>query len=288
MDVNTLTRMDTDHLALNEIGRIVFTSHKPLFYDPYTKNRSTGSFILIDPITNGTMAAGMILDREPEDRLPSKITGGESASELHPSRSRITPSERAERLGQKPATLWLTGLAGSGKTTIAYELERRLFDLGAAAVVLDGGSLRLGLSRELDFTGAGVAENLRRAAETARLLNDSGLIVIAAFVAPAQDLRDQVRGIVGEERFLEIFLDAPLEVCEARDPGDVYRKARDGRIATLPGVNIPYETPEAPTLTLPTAEIPVDESAARILSLLSERGVFAPPERKRRPGEAES
>jgi bifunctional enzyme CysN/CysC len=274
MDVNTLTRVEADRLTLNEIGRIVFTSHKPLFFDPYTKNRGTGSFILIDPLSNNTVAAGMILDREPEDQLPSRITGGESAGELHPSRSRIAPAERAARLAQKPATLWLTGLAGSGKTTIATELERRLFDQGATTVVLDGGSMRLGLSRELDFTGAGRAENLRRAAETARLLNESGLLVIAAFIAPGRDLRDQVRGIVGEERFVEVFLDAPLEVCEARDPGDVYRKARDGRIATLPGVNVPYEKPEAPTLTLPTAELPVEESVTRILALLAGRGIF--------------
>jgi bifunctional enzyme CysN/CysC len=274
VDVNTLNRLGADRLALNEIGRIVFTAHKPLFYDPYTKNRATGSFILIDPVTNGTVAAGMILDREPEDQLPSRITGGESAGELHPSRSLITPAERLGRLGQKPVTLWLTGLAGSGKTAIATELERRLFDQGATAVVLDGGSMRLGLSRELDFTGAGRAENLRRAAETARLLNESGLMVVAAFIAPARDLRDQVRGIVGEERFLEVFLDAPLEICEARDPGDVYRKARDGRITTLPGVNVPYEKPEAPALTLPTAEIPVEESGNRILALLAGRGAF--------------
>jgi bifunctional enzyme CysN/CysC len=274
IDVNTLNRLDAGRLTLNEIGRVVFTSHKPLFYDPYTKNRATGSFILIDPITNGTVAAGMILDREPEDQLPSRITGGEAPGEMHPGRSRIAPAEREAKLGQKPATLWLTGLAGSGKTTIACELERRLFDLGASTVVVDGGSMRLGLSRELDFTGAGVAENLRRAAETARLLNESGLIVIAAFVAPSRDLRDQVRGIVGDERFLEVFLDAPLEACEARDPGDVYKKARDGRIATLPGVNVPYERPESPTLTLPTAEIPVGESVNRILALLGERGFF--------------
>jgi bifunctional enzyme CysN/CysC len=279
VDVNTLNRLGADRLALNEIGRIVFTAHKPLFYDPYTKNRATGSFILIDPISNGTVAAGMILDREPEDQLPSRITGGESAGELHPSRSLITPAERLGRLGQKPVTLWLTGLAGSGKTAIATELERRLFDQGATAVVLDGGSMRLGLSRELDFTGAGRAENLRRAAETARLLNESGLMVVAAFIAPARDLRDQVRGIVGEERFLEVFLDAPLEICEERDPGDVYRKARDGRIATLPGVNVPYEKPEAPALTLPTAEIPVGESVNRILALLAGRGVFPISER---------
>ncbi|MFO7534661.1 MAG: sulfate adenylyltransferase subunit CysN [Kiritimatiellia bacterium] len=279
MDVNTLNRVDADRLTLNEIGRLVFTAHKPVFYDPYTKNRNTGSFILIDPVTNATVAAGMILDREPEDQLPSKITGGESVSELHPGHSRIAPAERAKRLGQQPATLWLTGLTGSGKSTIASALERRLFDLGASTVVLDGGAMRLGLSRELDFTGAGRAENLRRAAETARLLNETGLIVIAAFAAPGRDLREQVREIVGEARFLEIYLDAPLAVCEARTPDGLYRKAHDGRIATLPGVNVPYEKPEAPALTLPTAELPVEESVARILALLAARDLFPLRER---------
>jgi bifunctional enzyme CysN/CysC len=278
VDVNTLNRVAADRLTLNEIGRIVFTAHKPLFYDPYTKNRGTGSFILIDPISNGTVAAGMIIDREPADNLPSRITGGESGADLHPGRSRISSDERAARLRQRPATLWLTGLAGSGKMTAACGLERRLFDLGATAVVLDGSSLRLGLSRELDFSGTGRAEHLRRAAETARLLNDAGLIVIAAFVSPDRDLRRQVREIVGEERFLEVFLDAPVAVCEARDPGDVYRKARDGRIATLPGVNTPYEPPEAPDLVLPTAGITAAESVERLLALLKEKLIFPRPE----------
>jgi adenylylsulfate kinase-like enzyme len=133
------------------------------------------------------------------------------------------------------------------------------------------------LSRELDFTGAGRAEHLRRAAETARLLNESGLLVIAAFLAPDRDLRRQVREIVGEERFLEVFLDAPIEVCEARDPGDVYRKARDGRIETLPGVNVPYEKPDAPDLVLPTAAITPEEAVERILALLRARAFFPRP-----------
>ena len=274
VDVNTLKRAPADQLALNEIGRIVFTAHKSLFYDPYTKNRGTGSFILIDPIHNGTLAAGMILDREPEEQLPSRITAGGAGAEPQPGHSLVTARERAARLGQAPATLWLTGLAGSGKTTIACALERRLFDLGATGVVLDGGSLRLGLSRELDFTGAGRAEHLRRAAETARLLNESGLLAIAAFLAPDRDLRRQVREIVGPERFLEIFLDAPLAVCESRDPGDIYRKAREGKIERLPGVNGVYEKPEAPDLTLATAEITVDEAVTCILGLLRERGFF--------------
>ncbi len=278
VDVDSLNRLETDRLSLNEIGRVVFTAHKPLFYDPYTKNRATGSFILIDPLNNGTMAAGMIIDREPAEGLPSRITGGDASADLHPGRSRVSSEERAARLRQRPVTLWLTGLAGSGKTTVAGGLERRLFDQGATAVVLDGGSLRLGLSRELDFTGTGRAEHLRRAAETARLLNDSGLIVIAAFVSPDRDLRRQVREIVGEERFLEIFLDAPVAVCQARDPGDVYRKAREGLIATLPGVNTPYEAPESPALTVRTAKESAGESVERVLSLLMEKGYFPRPE----------
>jgi len=277
VDVDNLTREPADRLALNEIGRVVFTAHKPLFHDPYTKNRATGSFILIDPLDNGTVAAGMIIDRESADTLPSRITGGGAAADLRPGRSRIAPEERAARLGQEPVTLWLTGLAGSGKTTIAGDLERRLFDQGATAVVLDGGSVRLGLSRELDFTGSGRAEHLRRVAETARLLNEAGLIVVAAFVSPDRDLRRQVAEIVGESRFLELYLDAPLAICEARDPGDVYRKARDGQIATLPGVNLPYEPPESPALVLPTADLSPAESVDRILRLLADRGFFPRP-----------
>jgi len=171
-------------------------------------------------------------------------------------------------------------LAGSGKTTIAGGLEREIFDRGGTAVVLDGSSLRLGLSRELDFSGVGRAEHLRRAAETARLLNDAGLIVIAAFVSPDRDLRRQVREIVGEERFLEVFLDAPVEVCEARDPGEVYRKAREGLIATLPGVTMPYEAPETPDLVVRTVELSAEESVQRLLELLKKKGFFPRPEKE--------
>jgi bifunctional enzyme CysN/CysC len=276
VDVNTLNRAEAAPLRLNEIGRVILTAHQPLFADAYNRNRATGCFILIDMLSNNTVAAGMIIDREPSDRLPARVAEipAERPVALHAHRSQISPAEREERFAQKPATIWLTGLAASGKTEIAYALERRLFDLGGNAVVLDGENFRLGLSRDLEFSTTDIAEHIRRVAETARVLNEAGLIVICAFVSPLVSLRAEAAQIIGGDRFLEVFVDAPLEWCEARDKSGLYEKARRGEIKNVAGVNSPYETPNHPGLALPMTEIDVGEAVSRLLQLLRQRTPF--------------
>jgi len=275
VDVNTLSRQPAAQLALNEIGRLVFTSHRPLFFDAYEKNRGTGCFILIDPVSNHTLGAGMIIEREPSAQLPSRMQEtSEATAQLRPHSGDIQTFERVHRYGQEPATIWITGLASSGKTSIAYGLERRLFDLGASCVVLDGENIRLGLSRELGFSPENRAEHLRRVAEVARLLNDSGLLVICAFSSPTADVRRQVAGILGPDRYVEVYLDAAVEWCEARDTSGLYARARAGEIRNLAGVNAPFDPPDRPALVAPVQEITVDQTVERILSLLREKKLF--------------
>jgi bifunctional enzyme CysN/CysC len=268
--------MPTGTLALNEIGRVVFSSHLPLFCDPYTLNRATGSFILIDTLTNGTVAAGTIIDREPSGQLPARMAG---ATEENPTRARrheslVAPADRVARFGQRAATVWLTGLPSCGKGEIAFALERKLFDLGAVCVVLEGENVRLGLSRELDFSSEGLTEHLRRVAEAARILNDAGLIVICAFVSPTESVRAQAAGIIGRERYLEVHVDAPIEWCEARDAAGLYRKARAGEIRNLAGVDLPYEPPDHPHLKVAPAASGTDVAADEIVVRLRADGIF--------------
>ena len=282
VNINTLHRLPAETLALNEIGRVVFTSSLPLFSDPYTKNKATGSFILIDPIANTTVAAGMIIDREPAVQLPARMRGGKDEHAMAHGRPRrlISAADRAARYGQKAATVWLTGLAGCGKTEVAYALERKLFDLGAATIVLEGENVRHGLSRELDFSAEGLTEHLRRVAETARMLNDAGLIVLCAFVSPTASVRAQAAAVVDKGRFLEIHVDAPIEWCEAHDRTGLYRKARQGRVSNLAGVDIPYETPARPALRVEPARTGIDAAADAIVKKLRAAGIF-PAKRQR-------
>jgi len=275
VDVNTLKRKQSAPLALNEIGRIVFTATMPLFYDPYDRNRETGSFILVDPVTNVTVAAGMIIEREGADQLPTRITGGTAVvSGLTHRDSRITPGERTARFGHQPATVWLTGLVGAGKTALAYALEKRLFELGAVSLVLDGENVRLGIDRDLDFSTAGRAEHLRRVAEIARLANDAGIIAICAFVSPTAAVRAQVGEIVGAGRFVEVHVAASAEWCEQHDTTGLYAKARRGEVKNVAGVNAPFEPPDHPALTLPMAETSTDAAVDRIVAVLRGKGVF--------------
>jgi bifunctional enzyme CysN/CysC len=272
-DVNTLHRMPADSLALNEIGRVRIQTSRPLAFDPYRRNRATGSFILIDPVTNGTVAAGMILDRNiGDDEIASGTPAARARGPVKRRASRVGPVERSERLGQRPATVWLTGLVRSGKSTIAYALERRLFDAGYLAHVLDGENLRLGISDNLGFDATARSENVRRAAHVARLGNEAGLITIVALVSPEEADRAAARSIVGDERFLEVHLSAPVEACEARDDEGLYRRARSGEIPRFTGVSAPYEPPRAPALELPTHEISIDEAVNQLIELLTARG----------------
>lgn len=266
VDVNTFARGDAPALAMNEIGRVELRASRPLLFDPYAKNHGTGAFIVIDRITNGTVGAGMITESGAghwDDKAPPRLTATPSA---------VTPAEREARFGQRPTTVLLTGLAGSGKTEVARHLERRLFDRGRAAVVLDGQAMRLGMNRDLGFAAADRSENLRRSMEVARVLNDAGLICIASFVAPEAEARGRSRALVGEDRFFVVHLSAPLEACRSMDRSGLYRDADAGKVNDVPGIAFPYETPTDADMVLPSHEIGPGECADRILAELARRG----------------
>jgi len=270
MDINELHREDADVLQLNEIGRCVIQLTRPIPFDAYNDNRATGAIILIDPMTNNTVGAGMILERKANERTVDEY---QRVRETHsayvrPFQSKVTPDQRATTLKQKPATIWLTGLAGSGKNTVAYGLEKALWDTGHPAAVLTGGNTRLAINRDLGFTAPDRAEHTRRCAEIAKLYNDAGLITICAFLSPSSDDRAEARQIIGEDRFLEVYLSAPAEVCRTRVPEDLYSKAESGELKFFPGVTAAYDAPENPALNLPTHEQTPEESVQAVYELL--------------------
>lgn len=270
MDIDTLRRVPADTLRLNEIGRCELMLNRPIAWDAYEKNRVTGAFILIDRITHATVAAGTIVDRATADE-PDYWKPKPGAGQLRPRTSEISPAQRAQRFGHSPATILLTGLSGSGKSTLAYALEQRLFASGVACTVIDGQNLRLGISRDLGYDAADRSENLRRGAEIARMMNDAGLVCICAFVAPRDEPRERAREVIGAERFLLVHLDAPLNICRARDREGVYAASAAGDIGDLPGIADRFEPPAKPDLVLPTHEWPVDRCVDALVNLLRER-----------------
>jgi bifunctional enzyme CysN/CysC len=243
VDVNTLQRQPGQTLKLNEVGRCRIKSHDPICYDSYQRNRQTGSFILVDRISHETVAAGMFLDRRLDDDESS--TSDIAGLKLQPVVSRITPAERFSRYHQSPFTVLITGLSGAGKSTLAASLERKLFDGGQFGMVVDGENMRLGISRDLGFSADESSENLRRAAEMARAINESGQFCIAAFVAPQQIMRDKFRQIVGDERLFHVHLSTRVEVCRSRDTTNRYAAADRGDIPNFPGVTGIYDPPGA-------------------------------------------
>jgi len=253
VDVNTLQKSSIDHFELNEIGLVVMTASKAIFFDPYKKNRSTGSFILIDPVTNNTVAVGMIIDKLNAEDLPLKIIDEKTLEanklRIHRGECLISEIQRQKRYNQLGTTLWVTGLHGSGKNELAFTLEKELFDQGATVVLLDGSSIRSGLSNELDFSPADRAEHLRRVAHICKLLNDQGIITICSFISPDEDIRRQVVRIIGENKFKLIYMDASLEFCKKNKP-ELYEKFEQGRVKNIPGVDLPFGEPENPTLVL--------------------------------------
>lgn len=275
LDVNTLQREPVPALGMNEVGRCTVTVSRPIAFDPYRKNRATGAFIFIDRLTNRTVGAGMIVDRETSLRLLQDHWGGDTRPTAAKARiSEVSGQERSARFGQRPVTILLTGLSGSGKTTIAYALERRLFDAGRAICVLDGRQVRQTISRDLGFSMGERSENMRRAADVARLINEAGLVCICSFLAPSREVRDKARATIGADRFLEVYVSAPLEVCRAREREEAYAKADSGEIPDFPGVSAAYDVPKCPDLVLPTEILSVDECVTKLLELLRERGVF--------------
>ncbi|MFP6782204.1 MAG: adenylyl-sulfate kinase, partial [Gammaproteobacteria bacterium] len=268
VDVNTLHRGDAPTLKLNEIGRCTVKLTEPIAYDGYRRNRATGAFIIIDRITNVTVGAGMIQDRAAETDRRDHWDDSPCEESLHRELSNVSLEERSARFGQQPVTLLLTGLTGAGKTTLSYALERRLFDQGRACTVLDGQNMRLGINRDLGFSAEDRSENLRRAVELAKLLNNAGMICIAGLIAPDAAIRERATAALGNDRCLVVHLSAPVEVCRQRDTQGHYARADAGEIANFPGVSTPYEAPENPDLVLETHELSIDACVDQLVKLL--------------------
>ena len=261
LNVDNLDHLAGKTLELNEVGECNLSMGKPIVFDPYVDNTDTGSFILIDRFTNATVAAGMI------------EFGLHRATNVQWQELFIDKTARAGLKGQKPCVLWFTGLSGSGKSTIANTLEKRLHALGRHTYMLDGDNVRHGLSKDLGFSDADRVENIRRVAEAARLFIDAGLIVMVSFISPFRSERRMARKLVGDGEFIEIFVDTPLEVCEARDPKGLYRKARAGLIRNFTGIDSGYEPPEQAELSLATRDTSPDVLAERVLAELRRRHV---------------
>ena len=273
VDVNTLHRKDAPTLGLNEIGRCALSLNQPIMVDSYRRNRSTGALIIVDRMTNATVAAGMVMDRRGDQKHVDHWEDEPASETLSKSTSTVSQDERKARFGQKAATVLLTGLTGSGKTSIARAVERRLFDEGRACIVLDGQNVRLGVSRDLGFSKEDRSENLRRSAEVATLMNDAGLICICAFVAPEADVREKVRQRLGQ-RYIEVYLSASLEYCREHDTHGMYEKADRGDIRNFPGVSADYDTPENPDLVVETDKNSESECVDQIVAMLKEKKII--------------
>jgi bifunctional enzyme CysN/CysC len=276
IDVDTLHRRDTNTLELNDIARVEITTSKPLFFDPYDTSRETGGFILIDPHTNVSVAAGMIRG---EVRTADSVFHSSRRDRLRSPhvvwQEWNIPRERREERNDHPAAVvWLTGLPGSGKSTIARGLEQRLFDQGLRTMLLDGDQVRHGLCADLGFSAEDRAENIRRVGEVARLFFEAGHIVICTFVSPFRKDRDFARALVPEGRFLEVLVDTPLEVCRQRDPKGLYAKADAGEIRDMTGVASPYEAPESPEAVLATVGVSPETAIDHLVRLLATRGLI--------------
>lgn len=253
VNVNTLQQEPGKTLQLNEVGVCNFSLSKAISFDPYKENRATGNFILIDRFTNATVGAGMI-DFELR-----------RASNIHWQAIDIDKKARAEQKAQKPRILWFTGLSGSGKSTIANLVEKKLFSLGKHSYILDGDNVRHGLNRDLGFTDADRVENIRRVAETAKLFVDAGLIVLVSFISPFKSERQLGRDLVAEGEFIEVYVNTPLEICEQRDPKGLYKKARAGQLKNFTGIDSEYEAPENPEMVVNAGEASADELAEKIV-----------------------
>lgn len=256
VNVNTLEHLACKTLELNAIGVAEIATDKPLVFEPYADSRTLGGFILIDKITNRTVGAGMLhfaLRR---------------AQNVHWQATDITREVHASLKNQKPKVLWFTGLSGSGKSTIANEVEKRLNLMNRHTFLLDGDNVRHGLNRDLGFTEADRIENIRRVGEVAKLMADAGLIVLTAFISPFRAEREMVRKMLPEGEFVEIFVDTPLEVAEARDVKGLYKKARSGVLKNFTGIDSPYEPPEDPDIRVNTVEMTPEEAAEHIVRQL--------------------
>ena len=259
VDVNTLEQGAASELKLNEIGRVKVALDAPIALDGYEYNRTTGAFIVIDRLTNGTVGAGMIIAD------PIAHGGGQHGRLAH-----VSTEERAARFGQQPATVLFSGLSGAGKSTLAYAVERKLFDMGRAVYVLDGQNLRHDLNKGLPQDRAGRAENWRRAAHVARQFNEAGMIALAAFVAPDAEGREQAKALIGGERLVTVYVQASPQVCRERDPQGLYAAGGDN----IPGEGFPYDVPLDADLVIDTQTQSVEEGVKAVLDLLRSRGAI--------------
>ena len=262
LDITTGSQEAAKQLGPNDIGFVNLALDRALPFDTYSDNRETGSFILIDRLTNATVGAGMI-------RFPLR-----RAANLTWQTFTVDKQARSSIKGQQPAVLWFTGLSGAGKSTIADGVEKRLMALGRHTYVLDGDNVRHGLSRDLGFTDADRVENIRRVIETARLMADAGLIVLVSFISPFRAERRAARDRLADDAFLEIFVDTPLAECERRDPKGLYAKARAGGVKNFTGIDSTYEPPASPDLHLRTADLDVEREIDLVIDALRLRGVF--------------
>jgi bifunctional enzyme CysN/CysC len=262
VNVNSLEHVAAKTLALNEIGVCNLSLDHPIAFDAYRDNRDTGGFILIDRVSNSTVGAGML------DFALRR------AHNIHLQALDVNKMARAQMKGQKPCVLWLTGLSGAGKSTIANLVEKKLHALGRHTYLLDGDNVRHGLNKDLGFTDVDRVENIRRIAEVAKLMIDAGLIVITAFISPFRAERRLARELLAEGEFIEVFVDTPLAVAEKRDAKGLYRKARLGELQHFTGVASPYEVPEHAEIRLDTTQLAADAAADLILQELSRRGVI--------------
>jgi bifunctional enzyme CysN/CysC len=262
INVNTLEEVPGKQLDLNEIGVCNISLDHPVAFDPYEQNRDTGGFILIDRISNETVGAGLIhfaLRR---------------AQNIHWQAVDLTPAARAAQKGQGAAVLWFTGLSGAGKSTIANLVEKKLFALGRHTTMLDGDNVRHGLNRDLGFTDTDRVENIRRVAEVSKLMADAGLIVLVSFISPFRSERQMARELLPEGKFLEVFIDTPLNEAEKRDPKGLYKKARRGEIKHFTGIDSPYEAPENPEIHVDTTKLSAEDAAEQIVALLEHHGLL--------------
>lgn len=256
VDVNTLEQRPAKRLELNEIGVCNLSLDAPVAFEPYAANRDLGGFILIDRISNRTVGAGMLhfaLRR---------------AHNIHWQDLSVDKAARAAIKNQKGRVIWLTGLSGAGKSTIADLVEKRLHADGRHTYLLDGDNVRHGLNRDLGFTEEDRVENIRRVAEVARLMADAGLIVITAFISPFRAERRMARELMAEGEFVEVHVDTPLAVAEARDVKGLYRKARSGELKNFTGIDSPYEAPEAPEIRVDTSVMSAEQAAERVVEWL--------------------
>ncbi|MEQ9490656.1 MAG: sulfate adenylyltransferase subunit CysN [Alphaproteobacteria bacterium] len=263
VNVNTMEELAADTLELNEIGNCNLSLDRAIPFDGYRDNRETGSFILIDRLTNNTVGMGLI-------RFALR-----RASNIHLQAITVEKQARATAKSQKPAVLWFTGLSGSGKSTIANIVEQKLYLMGRHTTLLDGDNVRHGLNRDLGFTDADRVENIRRVGEVAKLMVDSGLLVLVSFISPFRSERQLARSLVEQNEFVEVFVDTPLDVAEQRDVKGLYKKARAGEIKNFTGIDSPYEEPLAAEVRVDTTKATAEEAADQIIAYLQEKGYLS-------------